>query len=151
MGFSTLDAHTAEGKARREAAEKRESAGGNAHKMNLVHVSGGGGRPPAHKMSNANIGRLGADVTFESSGASARYGGAPPTLGVAPGRDAVRASRIVGVEKLESSSGVLGGGSAAANAAAGSERERRAAHFDKIFAEKAAAKAAANDRLGLRA
>jgi len=45
MGFSTLDAHTAEGKARREAAEKRESAGGNAHKMNLVHVSGGGGRP----------------------------------------------------------------------------------------------------------
>ena len=45
MGFSTLDSHSAEGKARREAAEKRESAGGNAHKMNLVHVSGGGGRP----------------------------------------------------------------------------------------------------------
>lgn len=150
MGFSTLDAHTVEGKARREAANKREAAGGNAVGMKLVHVSGGGGRPPAHKMSNANIGRLGGDVTFESSGPSARAGGAPPTLGSAPVREAPKAARIVGVEKLESSSGVLGG-SSAANVAGGADAARaaRAAHFDKMFAEKAALKAAAVERLGM--
>ena len=44
MGIDMLDAHTAEGKARREGAEKRQAAGGNAHKNTLIHVSGGGGR-----------------------------------------------------------------------------------------------------------
>ena len=44
MGIDMLDAHTAEGKARREGAEKRAAAGGNAYKNTLVHVSGGGGR-----------------------------------------------------------------------------------------------------------
>jgi len=99
-------------------------------------------------MSNANIGRLGADVTFESSGPSARYGGAPPSLGVAPSSGAIKQSRVVGAKEVEMGSGVLGGSSDAANGAA-SERERRAAHFDKMFAEKAALKAAANERLGL--
>ncbi len=146
MGFSTLDAHSAEGKARREAAEKRESAGGNAHKMNLVHVSGGGGRPPAHKMSNANIGRLGGDVTMESSGASARAGGLMPTMGIAPTRGLISATKITGVEKLEGSTAVLGGSNAGNS---GDARAARAAHFDKIFAEQAAKKAAAVERLGM--
>jgi len=44
MGIDMLDAHTAEGKARREGIEKREKAGGNAYKNTMVHVSGGGGR-----------------------------------------------------------------------------------------------------------
>ena len=63
--------------------------------------------------------------------------------------DTLRA-RIVGVEKLESSSGVLGG-SSAANVAGGADAARaaRAAHFDKMFAEKAALKAAAVERLGM--
>ncbi len=102
-------------------------------------------------MSGANIGRLGADVTFESSGPSARYGGAAPSLGIAPTRD-VKTSRIVGVQELVGGSGVLGSGSSAANAAASdglSERERRAAHFDKMFAEKKAKQMEANERLGL--
>lgn len=100
-------------------------------------------------MSGANIGRLGSDVTFESNGPSARYGGAAPSMGIAPTHD-VKTSRIVGVQELVGGSGVLGSGSSAANAADGlSERERRAAHFDKMFADKKAKQMEANERLGL--
>jgi hypothetical protein len=97
-------------------------------------------------MSNANIGRLGGDVTFESAGPSARAGGLMPTMGVAPTRDVIKATKITGVDKLEGSTAVLGG-SSATNAA--EARAARAAHFDKMFAEKKAKQEAAVERLGM--
>lgn len=163
MGFDLLDQHSLEGKARREAAAKREAAGGG-HKMTMVQVTGGGGR----------------------SQASARYGGLPPTMAKMPGKEPPKASRVVGLGKLEGGGGVLGssssvnsngGGSSAAGAAsrgsagslgasavaaaapaAGAAAARappnaaaaaRAAFFEKKFAEEKARKEASSLAAGL--
>lgn len=125
MGFGTLDAHTAEGKARREAAEKRESAGGNAHKMNLVKVTGGGGR-------HAD---LGGNVSLPLPKRPAPAVSAPSSAGA----EAPRA-------RPTASTNVLGGNSAASNAQPASADELRAkrmAYFEAQAAEKEAKKAAA--------
>ena len=162
MGFSTLDQHTAEGKARREAAEKREAAGGNARGMKLVHVAGGGGRLMAGGEGGgggAVIHRLGDDSRKDRP--SARYGGLQPTMGVAPTKE-IRASRVVHGGSGSGSSGqaaytvsksgcALGGGGSSGNVMAGGggggggaaaeAREKRLAFFAKKEAEDAARKA----------
>lgn len=132
MGFSTLDAHTAEGKARREAAEKRESAG-NGYKMTSVHVAGGGGRSmassgaaPAHRPSAS--GSLSVSSSAASSAATAQ-------------------------EPRKAITAVLGGNNSAGNAqplSADEVRAKRAAHFEKMAAEAAAKKHAAAVAAGLR-
>jgi len=145
MGFSTLDAHTVEGKARREAAEKREKAGGNTHGMKLVHVSGGGGRVPPPN-GPAVVHTLAGD---KKERPSARYGGLQPTMGVAPTKE-IRASRVVSSAPEEvKSRGIVGGGGVgtlgggkALSANSLSDREKRAAYFEKKEAEDKARRAA---------
>ena len=132
MGFATLDAHTAEGKAKREAAEKRIAAAGKGGGGNL------GGGVAIHTLGGGKADRP-----------SARYGGLLPTMGTAPTRE-VRASRVVSSSSSSSGGGgggggapagvsrVLGGGSSAANGASGSaqsDSERRAAFFEKKLLE----------------
>ena len=149
MGFSTLDQHTLEGKARREAAEKREKAGGNTHGMKLVHVSGGGGRGNlGGGGGGVEIHRLGDDSKKDRP--SARYGGLQPTMGVAPTKE-IRASRVVSAAPAEGystgrSGTALGGGAASGNVipvahAPANDREKRLAFFAKKEAEDAARKA----------
>lgn len=132
MGFSTLDTHTAEGKARREAAEKRETAGGNAHKMNLVHVSGGGGRSSG----------TGAAPAHKSAGGAKSLGG---SLAVSSSSAVAAPESSSGSEARKSSTNVLGG-SSAVNAQPMSDAElraKRAAHFEKMATDMASAKSSA--------
>jgi len=148
MGFSTLDAHSAEGKARREAAEKREAAGGNRVKMDLVKVTGGGGRAvnlnapgakvmhtlngpvamPSHHGPNFDAGLTRAGGRAGVPGVSAPGtgggggggGGRSASAGAAPHHAATT-----------SSTNVLGGSATAGNAqlSAAELRAKRAAHF----------------------
>jgi hypothetical protein len=157
MGVDMLDAHTAEGKARREGIEKRERAGGNAYKNTAVHVSGGGGRIATLDNPKAKTGREGrptpADV-FRAKMAAVGGGAAAPAprasvggssghfptggtavvakLGGAPAPKAAPAA-AAGEEGKENGSG---GGAAAVM------RAQRAAHFEALLAEQKAKKAA---------
>ena len=80
-------------------------------------------------------------------------------MGIAPVKELPKASRLTGTVKIEGAHGVLGGASSAANAAAGGggiasagamgDREKRAAHFEKILAAQDAARKAAAERTGM--
>ncbi len=137
MGMDMLDQHTAEGKARRAAAEKRIAAAGNPVKTNAVHVSGGGGRAPI-----------------------AGLGGKPKPADIYRDKMAKMESAPAPRVKIQASVNVLdenvgGGGAAAAKAASAAAgggddvRAARAAHFEKMFAEQQAKKKAAAAAAGL--
>lgn len=117
MGFSTLDAHTAEGKARRAAAEKRESTG-HGPKANMVHVSGGGGR------------MMGFNGPIKTAD---RLGQAAPVSSRATSKPATTTKSVAVTSVLGGSSGNVAGGSGAAVSV---DREKRAQYFQKMFEER---------------
>ncbi len=157
MGMDMLDQHTAEGKARRAAAEKRMAAG-NGPKTTSVHVSGGGGR--------AQIAGFGGEITGPrtGSGSGGGGGGKPKPIDIyrekmakmesAPVRNRTQGSTNVldenrasiGGSSKAAGSGSGGGGGGGADAA--DARAARAAHFEKVFAEQQAKKKAAAEAAG---
>lgn len=160
MGIDMLDAHTVEGKARREAVEKREKAG-MGFKPTAVHVSGGGGRRPT------------ATIGGQIDNSGARADGKPKPVDIYREKMAKMEAQAVSHRpraKMTSTVGVLGSGPAeghvsdenespataapvskAASAASSGDndmRAARAAHFEKMFKEQEAKKKAAAEKAG---
>ena len=171
MGIDMLDAHTAEGKARREGIEKREKAGGNAYKNTMVHVSGGGGRiatldnpkgksgsegrpTPADvfKAKMAKAEALNGPAPRHSMGSSSHFASMPTQTTVnrlgsgssssSSSSTAASSRAEEGKENSGSTSGGVKMGGSGGGGNADDVRAKRAAHFEKLAAEAAAKRAA---------
>ena len=129
MGLDMLDQHTVEGKARREAAEKRMKSN-NPIKTTAVHVSGGGGRPKPADIFKEKMAKM--------ETASTRTHRIAPTVNVLDENSSL--THVPSTTNTTASSNNGGGNDM---------RAARAAHFEKMFADQQAKKKAAAEAAGL--